>query len=228
VWQDLRAELHPQGFEIVTIALDTGGLDAARRFIEAASPEHPACIDQAHLVDELFGIVNVPSGVWIDEEGVIVRPAETAYPARPTFLEPPVPDNLEPYRAAVLAEARKIRVEPEKYVAALRDWVKHGADSRYALRPDEVIRRSRARSAEEARAAAHFELGQHLHCAGVPDGAVPHFREAHRLQPENWTYRRQAWSFANRSQGPSADYESDFLSDIRKIGAENYYSPLEM
>lgn len=130
--------------------------------------------------------------------------------------------------AAVLAEARKIRVEPEKYVAGLRDWVHRGADSRYALRPDEVIRRSRARSAPEARAAAHFELGQYLHRAGVTEGAVPHFREAHRLQPDNWTYRRQAWSFADRAQGPPADYESDFLSDIRRVGAENYYPPLQM
>ncbi len=66
MWQGLRSELNPKGLEIVTIALDTGGLDAARRFIEAASPEHPVCIDEAHVVDELFGIVNVPSGVWID------------------------------------------------------------------------------------------------------------------------------------------------------------------
>ncbi len=228
MWQELRSELFPKGLEIVTVALDTGGLDAARRFIEAASPEHPACIDQAHLVDELFGIVNVPSGVWIDEEGVIVRPAETAYPARPAFVDRPVPENLDPYRAAVLAETRKIRVEPEKYVAGLRDWVIRGAESPYALRPDEVIRRSRARSAEEALAAAHFELGQYLHRAGTKEGAVPHFREAHRLQPDNWTYRRQAWSFANRTQGASADYESDFLTDIRKVGVENYYPPLQM
>jgi len=228
VWQRLRAELRPQGLEIVTVALDTGGPDAARRFIEAASPEHPACIDPAHIVDELFGIVNVPSGVWIDEEGMIVRPPETAYPARPAFLDKPVPENPDPYRAAVLAEARKIRVEPEKYVAALRDWVTRGSASRFALEPDEVVRRLPARSWEVALAAAHFELGQFLYRAGSSEAAVPHFREAHRLQPDNWTYRRQAWSFANRSQGPSADYESDWLSDVRKIGAENYYRPLEM
>ena len=228
MWQELRAELHPHGLEIVTVALDTGGLDAARRVIEEASPEHPACIDQAHLLDELLGIVNVPSGVWIDEEGMIVRPPETAYPARPAFLDRPMPENPDPYRAAVLAEVRKIRFEPEKYVAALRDWVGRGAESPYALPPDEVIRRSRARSPNAALAAAHFELGQYLHRRGALAAAVPHFREAHRLQPENWTYKRQAWSFANRSQGPSAEYDSDWLTDTRKIGAENYYPPLQM
>jgi hypothetical protein len=67
VWQALRTELHPKGLEIVTVALDTGGAEAARPWIEAARPEHPSLIDQAHITDELFGFVNVPNGVWIDE-----------------------------------------------------------------------------------------------------------------------------------------------------------------
>ena len=49
-------------------------------FIEKAKPEHPSLIDEAHVSDELFGFVNVPNGVWIDEEGMIVRPAEPAHP----------------------------------------------------------------------------------------------------------------------------------------------------
>ncbi len=74
MWQDLRRELSPRGLEIVTVALDTGGADAVRPWIEAARPEHPSLIDRGHLTDELFGIVNVPSGIWIDEAGTIVRP----------------------------------------------------------------------------------------------------------------------------------------------------------
>ena len=61
VWQALREELYPQGLEIVTVALDTLGTEVARPFIEAAKTTHPALIDEAHLLDELFGIVNVPS-----------------------------------------------------------------------------------------------------------------------------------------------------------------------
>jgi tetratricopeptide (TPR) repeat protein len=171
----------------------------------------------------------VPSGVWIDEEGVIVRPPEPAFPARSPLREirEPPPD-LPPQIAAMLEEARKIRNEPEKYVAALRDWVAHGAESRYALSPEEVLERSRPRPVEEAEAAAHFELAQHLHAKGRGDDAVRHFREAHRLQPDNWTYRRQAWSLADPLQGPTELYESDWLSDVRKIGAENYYPALQM
>ncbi|HMC51233.1 MAG TPA: ResA-like WAxxUGC motif-containing protein, partial [Acidimicrobiales bacterium] len=113
---------------------------------------------------------------------------------------------------------------PATYKAALVDWVEEGAASRYALAPDEVVRRSQPRSVDQSRAAAHFELGQHLHRSGNHAAATPHWREAHRLQPENWTYKRQAWNFEDPvRQGPSPVYDSCWLEDVKRIGAENYY-----
>jgi tetratricopeptide (TPR) repeat protein len=228
VWQALRAELHPHGLEIVTVALDTGGVEAARRWIEAAWPEHPSLIDQAHVVDELFGITNVPSGVWIDEHGSIVRPPEPAFPSRPSFLDRTLPADAPPRLRTRVELARRIRVEPDRYVAALRDWVQHGPASRYALGPDEVLRRSRPRPVDEATAAAHFELGQHLYRLGRRELAVEHFRRAHRLQPDNWTYKRQAWSLADPEQGPTDLYDSDWVRDVQRIGPEQYYPRLEL
>lgn len=212
----------------MSVALDTGGAEAARPWVERAQPEYVTLVDRAHLLDELFGIVNVPSALWIDEEGRIVRPPEPAFPWRPPFLDREVPEDASPRLAARLAEAKKVRVEPEKYVTALRDWVEKGPGSRYALEPEKVLERSRPRPDEEARAAAHFELGQHLHLAGRPGAAVPHFREAHRLQPANWTYKRQAWTLVDPDQGPTEQYEGDWVTDAREIGAENYYPRLEM
>jgi hypothetical protein len=228
VWQELRSELHPRGLEIVTVALDTGGADAARPWIEAARPAHPSLIDRAHLLDELFGIVNVPTGIWIDEGGVIVRPPETAYPRRPSFLDRPVPTDASPVAQARAAEVRKLRIEPERYIAALRDWVAHGAASRFALSDEAVLARSRPRPIGEATAAAHFALGQHLHLAGDGDGAVRHFRAAYRLHPDNWTYKRQAWSLLPAGQEPLDVYGGDWLTDVRKIGAERYYPALDL
>jgi len=179
-------------------------------------------------MDELFGVFNVPMGIWIDEDGTIVRPAEVAFTGSGSGVprgNTPLPDDMDPYLRDVLLEARKIRVEPEKYVNALREWVLHG---RFALSPDEVVRRSRSRTRDEALAAANFELGQHLHRDGLVREAVPYFRQAHRLDPDNWTYKRQAWTFANPFQGPSDDYDGDWLSDTRKVGAENYYPPLDL
>jgi len=233
VWQELREELHPLGLEVVTVALDTGGVDAAGRFIDRAKPEHPSLIDEAHLLDELLGVTNVPMGTWIDEEQMIVRPPEVAFPGRVVYAEllaeHGVPDDAPQYLRETLAESAKIRAtSPRKYVAALRDWVANGAESRYALAPDEVVARSQPRPPEASAAAAHFELGQHLHRAGEADAARSHFREAHRLAPENWTYKRQAWSLVDPLQGPTEFYDGDWLSDIRRLGHDSYYPRAEL
>ena len=212
---------------MVTVALDTGGEEAAKPFVDAADAQHPSLLDQAHVVDELFGVVNVPNGLWIDEDGMIVRPAEPAFPGRNPVLESFEKidlTTLPPDIADILGEAKKIKTDPAAYKEALLDWVANGAASRYSLSADEVIRRSQPRSRDAAAAAAHFELGQHLHRAGDHAAAIPHWREAHRLQPDNWTYRRQAWNFEDPvRQGHTDAYDSSWIEDVKKVGAENYY-----
>ena len=173
----------------------------------------------------MFGVVNVPNGVWINESGTIVRPAEPAFPWRPPYADVEPPSDLPPDVAAVLAEVKKIRIDAEGYVAAVRDWVANGSESRYALSPDDVVARSHPRPREVAQAAACFELGQHLQRAGHPHDAVRWFRAAHRLQPDNWTYKRQAWSLVDKRQGRTEHYDGSWLDDVRAIGAENYYPP---
>jgi tetratricopeptide (TPR) repeat protein len=142
---------------------------------------------------------------------------------RDLLREHGVPDDAPPLMLETLAEASKIRVKPERYADALRDWAAHGSASRFALDPDEVVERSRPRPPEASEAAARFELGQHLFRAGDLEAARGHFRAAHRLDPANWTYRRQAWSIEDPLQGPSEHYDSDWLSDVRASGPENYY-----
>ena len=174
-------------------------------------------------------MVNVPNGVWIDEAGIIVRAAEPAHPGRnpetDSFrtLDPStLPDDI----ARVLVEAQKIRTEPERYVEMVRDWVAHGPDSPYVHPPDEVVARAVDRTDAGARAAAHFELGQHLELAGDHAGAIRNWREAHRLDPANWTYKRNAWSLEDPRQGRTDAYDSSWFDDVLAIGAEHYYPPL--
>jgi hypothetical protein len=241
VWRSLRDELHPEGFELVTVGLDTLGDAGCRAFIEAAQPTHPSLIDRHHVLAELLGVVNIPSSVWIDENGMIVRPAEVA-PAPPQPNSGPrlaMPPDAPQRMVEMMAEAAKIRRDTEGYHSALRDWMARGADSRFALSPDEVIDRSRPRDADKARGHAHFQLASQLEIDGHHATAVQHFREAHRLVPDSWTFRRQAWSLekvgndamARFWQGPDPKlpeawpYEGDWLTDFRKIGAENYNDP---
>ena len=224
MWQALRQELFPR-LEIVTVALDARGASAARQWIEKAEPEHPSLIDATHELASL-GVVNVPTGIWIDEAGVIVRPPETAYPRRPSFKDAVIPIDATPQQRERIELTRALTVDADRYVAALRDWVEHGAASRFALSPDEVVRRSRPRPMAEATAGAHFALAQHLSAAGRSDLAVAHFKEAQRLHPTSWTYRRDAWAIAGPDH-PSI-YGTTWLDEVKREGVQRYYPALDL
>ncbi len=140
-----------------------------------------------------------------------------------------------------MAEARNIVAwTAEQYGDAVRDWATNGSDSRFVMAPDEVIARSGSRDSHTSIAAAHFALAEHLERSGDHAGAVEHFRAAHRLAPDNWTYKRQAWSIEGDVDGPLGrfwqgptegvewPYESDWLTEIRARGAERYYRETRM
>ncbi len=242
MWQALREELKDQNFELVTVGLDTLGVEGCKAFIDAANPQHPSLIDQHHVMADLFAVVNIPSSIWIDENGMIVRPAEAA-PAPPqpeqkgvggTNMQVPseVPERL----IQMMGEAAKIPNSQAEYHAALRDWVAKGAQSEFAMSADKVVDRSRPRDENTALGHAHFELASELEIQGKHDLAIQHFRAAHELVPDSWTFRRQAWSlekvgdgpFARFWQGPNPEnpedwpYEGGWLEDIKREGAENY------
>jgi len=178
---------------------------------------------------ELFGMTNAPFAIWIDEDGTIVRPAEVAFAPR-THDDGQDQSSLIaqlPERQRAIVEAMTTNMsDPSRYAAAVRDWAERGRQSRYVLPEGEVIERSRPRPPEFGLAAAHFELAQHLHRAGYPLDAVPHFQAAHRLDPTNWSYHREALSLVDPSWGQV--YERDMLSEVAEVGPETFYPSLDM
>jgi len=236
VWQALHAELEPSGFTIVTVALDTN-IEAARPFDEAANPTHPSLIDPALSLVDMFGITNVPFGVWIDENGIIVRPAEVSFAPREAATaqgqgqggqqRQQMPPNLPPEHQKVIAGMMSAVRDTSRYAAAVRDWVSNGASSSFVLTPAEVVDRSRPRPPEAAMAAAEYELGQHLHRAGHKLDAVPHFQEAHRLDPQNWSYPRNAFAIVDREEMGNP-YGTDLLSEVARVGPDTFYPELDI
>ncbi len=203
------------------------GPEVARPFVEAATSEHPSLIDQTHYMDARFGVTNIPQVLWIDENSTIVRPPE---PASPLPIGEP---------ALGMVQLIGGMEEREHYVSMVKDWVEHGSDSRYALTPAEVIASSGSRSPAISEAAAHFELAQHLWRGdGFSDEAIGHFNAAHELQPDNITYKRQAYSAlaVSRASGDDPDgwtrfrqapedgedwpFESDFNKDMVRFQPE--------
>ncbi len=203
---------------MITVAFDSGGAEAVRPWIELAKPTHPALIDAEHLVSELYEMVNVPMAVWIDETGRIVRPAEPSGSS----------DGFRQMDRKTFALAPEIMAEygrrAQVYKDALRDWVRRGPASEFALSADEVSARTRVPSDADARAHASFALGRHLAQHGRAQEAQACFAEAVKLAPENWSIRRQALWF----ESPEAPGGPKFWSAVDALGARPYYRPVRM
>ncbi len=206
----------------MTVALDVNP-EHARPWSELSRPTHPCVVDTTHATGSSFGFTNIPMAVWIDENGVLVRPAEGASIERNAMRDMDVPEGLPENLTAMLHAVKEIPDDGVAYRAAILDWVEKGSASPYALTPDQVIERSQPRGIDEARAAACFELGEYLRRHVGDDAAIPFWREAHRLHPLNLTYKRQAWTLVTTApgasendlmQGPNEVYESNLLDDV--------------
>jgi len=144
-------------------------------------------------------------GIWIDEKGRVVRPAEPAWTESRT-------DNFG---------GKAIVIEGAQYVAALRDWVKNGDRSVYALSDEEFARRVKPRSAAEMEADASFKLAVYFHDNGNQELAAKYFEHAQQLNPDDWNYHRQEWSFTPKEAGKK------WMDKFQKLDTP-YYPKLEM
>ena len=203
-WQKFYHDLNDKNFEIISIAQDTGGAKDAAPWITAANPEYTALIDDKHLVTQLYNMVNVPTAVWINEKGMIVRPNEVAYV-----------DNR--YKAMH-------GIDAGPYLDAIRDWVANGDRSAFVMSEQEVKERLKPPSPERATADAEFGLAEYLHKNGNGEDAIAHFKEAQRLDPDNWNYKRQAWALSDAEK----KYGTSFMKEVQKLNSKPYYAPRKL
>ena len=186
------------------MAQDTGGAKDAGPWITAARPDYTALIDEKQIVTQKYGMVNVPTAVWIDESGRIVRPNEVAF----------IDDRFKPFTNMVSAP----------YIDAIRDWAANGAKSIYALNENELKASLKPHSDDRARADAEFALAEYLYQQGKSVDAIPHFKEAQRLDPDNWNYKRQAWALSDADR----DYGTNFRKEVQKLNGKPYYEPHQL
>lgn len=202
----------------ISVAFDAAGVAAAGPWIQAAKPTHPSLIDTGHLVADLYGMINVPNAVWINEDGRIVRPNEAAG-ASDGFRAMDHTTFKMPEEA--IAETRDVR---RAYTDGLRDWVERGEHSPWALSEDEVLRRLQPATNEHELAAANFTMGRYLHGLGEGSRASRYFAEAVRLHPENWSYKRQSWALDD----PAKAGGREFWAAVDALGSERYYPAIDM
>ena len=179
------------------------GAEVEREFIEAGKPDHPSLIDPTFVVPELYNTRNVPAVFWIDESGTIVRGNDPVYAVR---------RNRETGESTT----------NERYLEAVRDWVRNGPSSIYVTQPAETQRRVGSSDDANDQAMAHFRLGVYLDRHGHHGEAVTQFKQALALKPENWNYRRQAYNL-----GSADEYGMTMQEAMQTVGPM-YAVPLEL
>lgn len=200
-WETLYKDLKAKNFELVAVAEDTEGEAACGKYYDQAKATYTALIDKQHVVSSLYKMVNVPMGVWIDEEGKIVRPAEVAY-SRPVAL-------------------MSIKVDGGRYVDGLKDWVEKGSKSEFALAPEDQRKRTPSSDAKLGLAEANFKMAVHLQLAG-DEGSAEYFKAAQELAPDNWNYHRQQWAFTPKAA------DMLWLQKFTALKGKPYYAPLDL
>ena len=216
VWQQVYDRFRDKGFTVIAVAMDNA--EAARPYVEAAKPAYPCLVDRDHRVAALFGMVNVPEAVWIDEQGRIVRPAENAGSWDGFRRRDRATGVMPKEEMDLIVQAKRT------YMDAVRDWAVNGAASRHV--PDETKRRERLRRPNEdvALAHVHFRLGRHLARTGRSEEALSHLAEASRLHPDSWTIWRQ--TAERNEQGFAAGPE--FWARVDALGERRYYPRVDM
>jgi len=147
-------------------------------------------------------MVNVPTAVWIDEEGRMVRPPETAYSKEQKVLGQTIGNDL--------------------YTVGLRDWVANGAGSRFVMSQQKLKPLLRTTPLKLRQADAHFKLATHLHALGNADAAAKQWLKSQQLNPDSWNYHRQQWSFDPDTAGPN------WFKKFMALKGKPYYAPLDL
>lgn len=189
-WKKLADELRVDGLEVVTVALDDDP-EAVRPWTQQGLI---TLVDPDHRLSDVFGVVQVPSTVWLDEQGRVVKPPTVA----------PGDDQFREWT----------KVDAEQHHDALRRWVRTGEAPAVddGVADDLGIRTARA----ERRLAAW------LHRNGHAESAEEHFQAAVALAPLDFSIRRA--SMPLRGQDPFGSEFFELWEEWEAAGRPGYQS----
>jgi hypothetical protein len=199
VWQALHEELAATGLVMLAVALDED-LDAVRQWARDESPvplTYPVLVDRDHVVAERYGILNIPTTVWIDERGRIARPPAIA----------PADDRFRDFT----------QIDSGVHHADLRRWA---LEDVAPLSDAEVNERQLLPDDDVQQARVERRLAVHLLRRGERAAAERHLATAMALAPADWTIHRG--SMPLRGEDPFGQAFFDFYQQWEAAGRPGY------
>jgi hypothetical protein len=186
---------------VIAISLDEQ-LDAARfcaREETTVPLTYTVLIDRDHAWAEAYGVINIPTSIWVDEEDRLVRPPSIA----------PADDKFKDFT----------QIESALHHDALRQWVMDGVEP---MSDEEFAARTQPPSFELQLARAERRLAMHLLREGHEDAGNAHLARALELAPDDWTIHRG--SMPVRGMDPFGQEFFDFYERWQAAGRPGYAS----
>ncbi len=208
MWQDIYEELNDPNFEIICVAEDSQGDVVAKEWFVNAKATYKCIVDTTHKISTMFGWVNVPTGAWIDEEGVIVRVNEDAYAGEHMI--------------------GNYKFGNTTFANATKDWVKNGLSAQLKQTKENLSANTRSTSADDLLADAYFKMGIYFQHQGADEMAEKYFKLAQDLAPDNWNIHRQTWTYKGMDYATQMWRErtkAKYLNDKKNW---SYYVPLDL
>ena len=165
VWQRVVDSLPDgSGVELIAIAVDDSAADV-HPFVDGIA--FPVLLDRDRRFCDTYGVIHVPTVVWIDEADCIVRPNAVVF----------ADDRLRAHHG----------LDASVHHDALRRWVVDGVPP---VERTEVRSHQMPPTPAEQQARAEFRLARWLLRQGRREQAVQHVDRAGELSPEDLTIRR--------------------------------------
>jgi hypothetical protein len=190
-WQRFAETHRVDAFELIAVAIEHQGADAARPFVEAAGVTFPVVVDDQGVLSARLDFKVVPNGLLVDEEGIV------RYAKYGGF------DVANPDDVAVV----------DRFIEGGDPGPSPVATAPYTLdaRDRELIE-------------TKLKLGRALAELGRHDEAIAVRREALRLDPKNFTIRKQIWAVEHPEKFHPVidwDWQRDQLRDetAREVAA---------
>lgn len=157
-------------------------------------------MDVRHVVADLYNIVNVPTGIWIDEHGELVRPNDVVF-------------GTDTFRQLT-------GIDSARHLTAIRAWVRGEGVAPAAGTRERLPTPPRD---QDQAARAEWDLALWLWAQGRPEAARRHFAKAGELAPHDFTIRRGSMPILGVD--PMGPEFRRMLAEWTQVG-QPYYRPL--
>ena len=165
-WQAFYQEYGEQ-VEVVVIAQDAQGAEVARPWVEKAGGTYRALLDQHNAIGKAYNVKFVPVGIFVDEEGRLVRAVGS------------------------------VNIDNETLRGELVEWITSGAIPGAWRNGDKGAKpRVLTADEQEADAniSARYRVAK---TGDKREDAIAELKRAYVLDPKNWLIRKQLWAIEN-------------------------------